>query len=139
MNCVRWTAVPAKRRIGLAPKKIFIIDDADFMVDMLRVVMCDAGYEVVGVAFNGEQALESMRVLPPSALPDIVTLDFHMPKMDGMEAVDSIRAIVPGVKIVLISSDSTMPVVMRAKDVGVDAFIAKPFEPRIVLDAIAKF
>ena len=121
------------------PKKIFIIDDADFMVDMLRVIMCDAGYEVVGVAFNGEQALELMETLPSPALPDIVTLDFHMPKMDGMQAVDRIRALVPGVRIVLISSNSTLPVVMRAKDVGVDAFIAKPFEPQTVLDAIAKF
>ena len=120
-------------------KKIFIIDDADFMVDMLRVIIRDAGYEVVGVAFNGEQAVKSMKSLPSSALPDIVTLDFHMPKMDGMEAVDCIRALVPGVKIVLISSNSTLPVVMRAKDAGVDAFIAKPFELQTVLDAIAKF
>jgi len=117
-------------------KKIFIID---VMVDMLRVIVRDAGYDVVGTAFNGEQAVKSIEVLPSSALPDIVTLDFHMPKMDGMEAVDRIRAIVPGVKIVLISSNSTLPVVMRAKDVGVDAFIAKPFEPQTVLDAIAKF
>ena len=120
-------------------KKIFIIDDADFMVDMLRVILRDAGYEIVGTALDGEQALESMKVLPLSALPDIVTLDFHMPKMDGMEALDRIRALIPGVKIVLISSNSTLPVVMRAKDARVDAFIAKPFEPQTVLDAIEKF
>ena len=120
-------------------KKIFIIDDADFMVDMLRVIMHDAGHEVVGFAFNGEQAVESIKALSLPDLPDIVTLDFHMPKMDGMEAVEHIRALVPGVKIVLISSNSTLPVVQRAKDAGVDAFIAKPFEPRTVLDAIAKF
>ena len=119
-------------------KKVFIIDDADFIVDMLRVIVSEAGYEVVGVAFNGEQALESMKALSPSALPDIVTLDVHMPKMDGVEAVDSIRALIHGVKIVLISSDATLPVVMRAKDARVDAFVAKPFEPQTVLDAIAE-
>jgi two-component system chemotaxis response regulator CheY len=119
-------------------KKVFIIDDADFMVDMLRVVLRDAGYEVVGTAFNGEEAVESIKVLPSSALPDIVTLDVHMPKMDGMEAVGHIRALIPGVKIVLISSNATMTVVMKAKNIGVDAFVAKPFEPRTVLDAIAK-
>ena len=121
------------------PKKIFIVDDADFMVDMLRVIMRDAGHDVVGTAFNGEQAMESIKALPSSALPDIVTLDFHMPKMSGMEAVDHIRALVPGVKIVLISSNATMPVVMMAKNIGLDAFIAKPFEPQAVLDVIAKF
>ena len=120
------------------PKKIFIIDDADFMVNMLRVILHENGYEVVGVAFNGEQAMKSIKALPPSALPDIVTVDFHMPKMDGMEVIDHIRALIPGVKIVLISSDATIPVVMRAKNAGIDAFIAKPFEPQTVLDAIAK-
>ena len=121
------------------PKKVFIIDDADFMVDMLRMIMRDSGYEVVGTAFNGEQAVESIRALPMSALPDIVTVDLHMPKMDGMEAISHIRALVPGVKIVLISSNATLPVVMKAKNTGVDAFIAKPFEPQAVLDVIAKF
>ena len=121
------------------PKKVFIIDDADFMVEMLRVIMRDAGYEVVGFAFNGEQAMESMKALPPSALPDIVTLDLFMPKMDGMEALKQIRALIPGVKIVLISSNATLPVVRKAKNAGIDAFIAKPFEPQTVLDTIAKF
>jgi DNA-binding NarL/FixJ family response regulator len=120
------------------PKKIFIIDDADFMVDMLRVIMHEAGYEVVGVAFNGEQGIESIKALPTSALPDIVTLDFHMPKMDGMAAIAHIRALVPRVKIILISSDSALPVVMEAKSAGISAFIVKPFEPQIVLDALAK-
>ena len=121
------------------PKKIFITDDADFMVNMLSVMMRDAGYEVVGTALNGEQAMESLKALPPLAWPDIVTLDFHMPKMDGMRAIEHIRALIPGVKIVVISSDSTLPVVMEARNAGVDAFIAKPFEPQTVLDAIAKF
>jgi CheY-like chemotaxis protein len=102
------------------------------------MIMLDAGYNVVGVAFDGEQALESMKALPSSVLPDIVTLDFHMPKMDGMRTVEHIRALVPGVKIILISSNATLPVVMKAKKAGVDAFIAKPFEPQTVLDAIAK-
>ena len=119
-------------------KKVFIIDDADFIVDMLRVIVREAGYEVVGVAFNGEQALESMKALSPSALPEIITLDVHMPKMDGVEVVDRIHALIPGAKIILISSDATLPVVMRAKNARVDAFIAKPFEPQTVLDAMAK-
>ena len=120
-------------------KKIFIIDDADFMVDMLRVIVCDGGHKVVGTAFNGEQAMEMIKVLPSSALPDIVTVDFHMPKIDGMETADRIRAFIPGVKIILISSDATISVVMKAKKASIDAFIAKPFNPQIVLDAIAKF
>jgi len=69
-------------------------------------------------------------------MPDIVTVDFHMPKMDGLEAGRKIRSLVPGVKIILISSHSTRPVAMMAKDTKVDAFIVKPFEPKMVLDTI---
>lgn len=120
------------------PKKIFIVDDADFIVDMLRLIVQGAGYEVVGTALDGVRALDSIGKLDHASMPDIVTVDFHMPKMDGIEVIRKIRALVPGVKIVLVSSHATLPVVMQAKDVGVDVFIAKPFEPRTVLDAIQK-
>jgi len=120
-------------------KKIFIIDDADFMVNMLSMLMREAGHEVVGTALNGELAIESIKSLSASALPDIITLDFHMPKMDGMRTIKHMRVLVPGAKVILISSDSTLPVVMRAKNAGVDAFIVKPFEPQTVLSTIARF
>ena len=120
------------------PKKIFIVDDADFMVDMLKLIVQGAGYEVVGTALDGVQALDSIEKLDKASVPDIVTIDFYMPKMDGIETIRKIRALVPKVKVVLVSAHATLPVVMQAKDAGVDAFIAKPFEPRTVLDAIHK-
>ena len=120
------------------PKKIFIIDDADFMVDILRIMLNEAGHRVVGTALNGSQALEAIGKLSAASAPDVVTVDFHMPRMDGMETIRRIRGIVPGVKIVLVSAHATLPVVMKARETGVDAFIAKPFEPRTVLEAIDK-
>jgi two-component system chemotaxis response regulator CheY len=117
-------------------KKIFIIDDAGFMVDMLCLLMRDAGHEVVGAASDGPQALELLACLEKDRLPDVVTVDFHMPKMDGLETVCKIRSLVPSVRVVLISSHATLPVVLRARESGVDAFVAKPFEPQTVLKAI---
>jgi YesN/AraC family two-component response regulator len=120
------------------PKKIFIVDDADVIVDMLRLIVQGGGYEVVGTALDGARALASIGKLDEASLPDVVTVDFHMPKMDGMETIRRIRALIPGVKVILVSSHATFPVVMQARDVGVDAFIAKPFEPQTVLDTIQK-
>jgi YesN/AraC family two-component response regulator len=120
------------------PKKIFIVDDADFMVDMLRLIVQGAGYEVVGTALDGAQALNSIEKLDKASVPDIVTIDFYMPKMDGIEVIRKIRTLIPRVKVVLVSAHATFSVVMQAKDAGVDAFIAKPFEPRTVLDALHK-
>lgn len=108
------------------------------MVDMLRVIFAEAGHRVVGTAVNGPEALESIGKLPAVAVPEIVTVDFHMPRMDGMETVRRIRNLVPDVKILLVSAHATLPTVMKAKEVGVDAFIAKPFEPQTILDAIEK-
>ena len=117
-------------------KKIFIIDDADFMVDMLRMIVEEAGHQVVGTAFDGVQALDSIKNLSAALLPDVVTVDFHMPKMDGVETVENIRTIIPGVKVILISAHATLPVATKAKNAGLDVFIIKPFEPQAVLDAI---
>lgn len=120
-------------------KRIFIVDDADFMVDMLRMIFESAGHKVVGTAANGPEALESIGRLSAVSAPQVVTVDFHMPRMDGMETVRRIRTLVPGVKVLLVSAHATLPVVMKAKEAGVDAFIAKPFEPRTILDAVENF
>ena len=117
-------------------RKIFIVDDADFMVDMLRMIFEEAGHRVVGTAGNGPAALASIGKLSAVSVPDIVTIDFHMPRMDGMETIRRVRNLVPGVKVLLISAHATLPVVMKAKEIGVDAFIAKPFEPRTILEAV---
>lgn len=118
------------------PKKIFIIDDADFMVDMLRLILEKAAYRIVGTATNGASALELIKNLSAVSAPDVVSVDFHMPRMDGMETIRRVRMLVPNVKVVLVSAHATLPVVLKAKEVGVDAFIAKPFDPQIVLDTI---
>ena len=120
------------------PKKVFIIDDADFMVDMLRMIVRDAGHEVAGTALNGVKALDAIKNLSADLLPDVVTVDFHMPKMDGMETIRKIRALVPGVKIILVSAHATLPVVMKAREAAVDAFITKPFTPELFCETLDK-
>jgi CheY-like chemotaxis protein len=120
-------------------KKVFIVDDADFIVDMLRVILRGGGYDVVGTAGSGPDALEAIGKLSPNLIPEIVTLDFHMPRMDGLETIERIRTLVPGVKVLLISAHATLPIVMKAKERGVDGFIAKPFEPQTLLDMLEGF
>ena len=120
------------------PKKVFIIDDADFMVDMLRMIVRDAGHEVVGTALSGIKALDAIKNLSADLLPDVVTVDFHMPKMDGMETIREVRSLIPGVKIILISAHATLPVVMKAREAAVDAFITKPFTPELFRETLDK-
>ena len=119
-------------------KRIFLIDDADFMLDMLQMVLHGAGHFVVGSALDGVEAVKSLSMMRDSGeRVDIVIVDFHMPKLDGVETIRRIKALVPGVKVLLISANSTLPVVMKAKEVGVDGFVVKPFDPKTLLDSIS--
>lgn len=120
------------------PRKIFIVDDADFVVDTLRLILESAGHKVVGTAASGADALDLIKRLPAVSVPDVVTVDFHMPKMDGLETIRKIRMVVPNVRVLLVSSHATFPIAMKAKEMALDGFIVKPFEPSTVLQAIDK-
>ena len=67
---------------------VLIADDAAFMRMMLKNVLTEAGYEVVGEAENGAVAVSKYRELSP----DLTTMDITMPEMDGLAALKEIRA-----------------------------------------------
>lgn len=121
-------------------RNVFIMDDADFMVDMLRLVLAEGGYTVVGAATDSLQGLEQLRdAVETSQVVDIVVVDLHMPRLDGFEAIREIQTILPDAKVFLVSADSTLSVALKAKELGVDGFIVKPFEPKTVLATLQKF
>ena len=66
--------------------KILIVDDAAFMRMMIKNILIKEGYDVVGEAENGAQAVEKYKELNP----DLVTMDITMPEMDGISAVKEI-------------------------------------------------
>ena len=69
------------------PYKVLIVDDAMFMRAMIRDILVISGrYEVVGVAANGEDAIQQYSALSPH----LVTMDLVMPQMDGIEACKEI-------------------------------------------------
>ena len=76
--------------------KILIVDDAAFMRMMIKNILIKEGYEVVGEAENGAQAVEKYKELTP----DLVTMDITMPEMDGITAVKEIMKVNKGAKVV---------------------------------------
>ena len=79
--------------------KILIVDDAAFMRMMIKNILIKEGYEVVGEAENGAQAVEKYKELTP----DLVTMDITMPEMDGITAVKEIMKVNKGAKVVTVS------------------------------------
>ncbi|KPU44655.1 chemotaxis protein CheY [Oxobacter pfennigii] len=116
------------------PGKVLIVDDAAFMRMMIKDILSNNGYEVIGEGNNGIKAIE----LYKKERPDVVTMDITMPDMDGITAVKEIRKIDPTAKIVMCSALGQQSMVMDAIQAGAKDFIVKPFQPDRVLEAIKK-
>lgn len=114
--------------------KVLIVDDAAFMRMMIKDILQKNGFEVVGEACNGIEAVN----LYKKERPDVVTMDITMPDMDGIEAVKEIRAFDPSAKIIMCSAMGQQSMVMDAIKSGAKDFIVKPFQADRVLEAIRK-
>ncbi len=117
------SAATAKRVLVAEDEAIIRLD----LAEMLR----EAGYDVVGQAGDGEQAVEMAR----SLTPDIVIMDVKMPVMDGLTAAETIGAerICP---VVMLTAFSQRELVERARDAGVMAYVVKPFTASDVTPAL---
>lgn len=109
-----------------------VVDDAIFMRTVLKKMLTEAEFKVIGEAGNGIQAIEMAKVLQP----DIVTLDITMPEMDGIEAIEKILEVSPKTKIIMCSAMGQHSKVVEAIKKGAKDFIVKPFEKTRVLEAI---
>ena len=117
--------------------RVLIVDDALFMRKMLSDILRKEGFEVVGEAENGKEAVEKYKELRP----DLVTMDIVMPKMeeiDGIGAVKEIMKIDPKAKIVMVSAMGQHALVVEAIQAGAKDFIVKPFQPSRVAEAMRR-
>ena len=81
-------------------KRLLVVDDALFMRKLICGVAAEAGWEVVGEAGNGAEAVS----LYQQHRPDLVTMDLVMPVMGGLEALRQIRAVDPEAKVVVVTA-----------------------------------
>jgi response regulator NasT len=111
--------------------RILVAEDEALIRLDLAEMLTEAGYEVVGQASNGEQAVEMAKELAP----DLVIMDVKMPVMDGITAAEEIGAarICP---VVMLTAFSQTELVERARDAGVMAYIVKPFTANDLAPAI---
>ncbi len=114
--------------------KILIVDDAAFMRMMIKDILSKNGFDVVGEAADGVQAVEKFQEL----LPDLVTMDITMPEMDGITALKEIKKINPSAKVIMCSAMGQQAMVIDAIQAGAKDFIVKPFQADRVLEAINK-
>ncbi|HEX7057174.1 MAG TPA: response regulator [Bacilli bacterium] len=114
--------------------KVLVVDDATFMRMALKQILLESGFEIVGEAANGQEAVEMYR----SLRPDIVTMDITMPDMDGIQALKEIKEIDPSAKIVICSAMGQQGMIIDAIQSGAKDFIVKPFQKDRVIQALKK-
>ncbi|MFC4023140.1 response regulator [Oceanobacillus longus] len=114
--------------------RILIVDDAAFMRMMIKDILTKNGFEVVGEAQDGAQAIEKYNELTP----DLVTMDITMPEMDGITSLKEIKKINPEAKIIMCSAMGQQAMVIDAIQAGAKDFIVKPFQGDRVIEAIQK-
>jgi len=123
---------PAQPPAGSARIRILVAEDEALIRLDLAEMLVEAGYDVVGQAGNGEQAVALSRELKP----DLVLMDVKMPVLDGITAADQIgrERIAP---VVMLTAFSQKELVERARDAGVMAYIVKPFTAADISPAIS--
>jgi two-component system chemotaxis response regulator CheY len=115
-------------------KRLLVVDDALFMRKMICGVAAEAGWQVVGEAGDGAEAV----ALYDRLRPDLVTMDLVMPVMGGLEALRQIRARDPQAQVVVVTAlDQKQALMDSIRDGAID-FIVKPFERQRVLNLLNK-
>jgi len=114
--------------------RILVADDAKFMRKLLAKRLEEGGYEVVGEAETGSEAI----ALYERIKPDLVTMDLVMPDMSGIDAIKEIVSRDPKARIVVVSAMGQQSLVSEAMSAGARDFVVKPFHPSVVLEVIGR-
>jgi len=116
-------------------KRILVVDDEPNIVLSLEFLMTQAGYEV-STAADGEAALQRIETSPP----DLVLLDVNIPKRNGYEVCETIRANPnwEGVRVVMITAKGRDVEREKGLALGADDYIIKPFSTHEVVDKVAE-
>ena len=112
--------------------RILIVDDTLFMRHVLRGIVEEEGWEIVGEASNGVEAVEMYK----KSSPDITTMDIVMPLKSGIEALDEIITVDPEARVIMCSALGQEELVEEARKSGAKGYITKPFESDLVKGVI---
>lgn len=109
--------------------KIVIVDDAMAVRSVLRALLVEEGYQVIGELASGAGLLDLVARTPP----DIVCLDYNLPGSNGLELLKLLHESHPDVAVVLITGSSEPDLENSAAEAGAAGFLRKPFSPEKIV------
>lgn len=101
--------------------RIMIVDDHPVVRLAVKVLLEPQGYEIVGEADNGIEALQLARELQP----DVVILDIGIPRLDGLQVITRLRSMENNVRVLVLTSLGTESIASRCMQAGASGFISK--------------
>ncbi|MGH1562255.1 response regulator [Mumia sp. DW29H23] len=115
------------------PPRVLVVDDTDSIRLLLRTNFELEGWTVLEAA----DGLECLDVVVDTR-PDVVTIDVVMPRMDGLETVRALRRSpsTRDIPVVMVTTQAQAYDLQRGQDVGVDAYITKPFDPQMLVQTV---
>ncbi|MCQ4088108.1 response regulator [Saccharibacillus sp. JS10] len=114
--------------------RVVIVDDSPFSIAVIRNILEENGFDVVGDAGT----LEEVKEVIAATQPDLVTMDMTLPGTDGLECTRAVHAINPGIKVIVISSMMDDEILQEAKDNHVSGYIQKPVDAEDLLGTIQR-
>jgi two-component system chemotaxis response regulator CheY len=114
--------------------RVFLIEDVDATRALLRLLLLEMKFQVVGEAGTIFKALQ----LLPDANADMVMLDLNLPDGDGIEMVARVLEVNPQMVIVVVSAHNDASSVQKALQKGAHGYLIKPFTPKALESCIAR-
>lgn len=114
--------------------RVMIADDSDAIRMVLKDVLEIGSHEIVAEATNGAEAVDKFN----ATKPDVLLLDFAMPKKDGLTALKEIISANPKAKVIMITASDNLMTIKKCIEEGALEYILKPFDFDSVLKIIAK-
>lgn len=114
-------------------KRILIADDDPVILRLIQVNLELEGYEVI-TANNGEEAVAQAR----AEIPDLVILDIMMPRLDGYQACEQLKASddTRDIPVIFLSAKAQQGDIEKGRSFGVAAYLTKPFDPTELLEVV---
>ncbi|HXW46621.1 MAG TPA: response regulator transcription factor, partial [Streptosporangiaceae bacterium] len=114
------------------PLRVLVVDDHPIWRDAAARSLAEAGFAVTGTARDGAQALR----VAMATRPDVVLLDLNLPDSSGAEVIAQLLAVLPGVRVLMLSASGERQDVLDAVTAGASGYLLKSAEERELVAAV---
>lgn len=114
--------------------KVVIVDDSPFSISIIRDILEEKNFDVVGEAGTLKEVIKVVQ----DTRPQLVTMDMTLPGTDGLECTRAVHKIDEKIKVIVVSSMMDDEIIKKAKQNKVDGYVQKPIDPEELIDQIEK-